>query len=1384
MKKLIFVLIFCIILGSLPTVLADDAAVITEEAIIHVSTSGDDANSGKEESPLATLEGAKLLIKKMNRHKPITVLIHGGEYPVAKTIQFTSTDAGTLRSPITYKAAGDGEVIFNGAFSLDLSGFKKITDENILKRLPKSAVGRVGQLDLNAQGITRDHLIMTDEQGRSPESEFIKVVPLNFYLNGREQTLARWPNSGFELINKVVSSHTFEYTQPNPTNWTKAKDAYIAGYLYLEYFGGWSRLSSVDTEKRTITVGTGEGVKTNHRWMAINLIEELDIPGEWYVDKSSMILYYYPEKLLDPKKDRMELPILRQPFISLTGCPYLTFDGLTFTKNYADAFTARESANVTVKNCVMKDIGVSGINFSECKNALIDGNTIYNTGLHSIRSGYYPYGGYPQMELDNIIPTGTVISNNHCYNSGNNGMGMIASITFEGIGTVIEKNTIHRGINSAIIGVARESKIRYNEIFNMVRETADAGALYSGMSWALYGAEIDHNYIHDLGDREFNAGNLVDAIFWDDTLSGQTARFNILRPNSKTRTYGLISGGGKDQTVTHNIIVDSDQSIGMQDRTYPLKDARVEYNRGIPWAALEEVAKSNTPYLKKYPNILRSYNEINRKGIFSPDYNNVNHNVIVNAAAVNYSNSIKNSPTTKMEGNYVGNDYSIFVDAKKQDFRVKKEAKERLGLDKDILDEDFDINSIGIQRKMIEVDKSFEKIYPRNGDSGLDSSKIQLAWQEAPFADEYDYVIATDTELKNIVKSGTTVYNNVIIEKLEKGTNYYWSVKAKNISRAFAQEWDSTGAPYLFTTATYDVLLKDNLKIAIKKAQEFLPMIAEGDKIGDYKIGTSKALEEAIKEAGFVVNMISGEQATIENAEKAVNNALETARSSKNIGYVGSLGSSDNDRWVTSTPNDLKIEYADNTINISRVNTAGIAATEKNLDDCGIYTFDMKSNTKNGWFAFSIRHNNYVTNDIYWAPGDFNNYFVIVKNDLFELQKCNSSSGGMSMVATMPNNGIFKEDDWNRIEFGAVPAAKGILLLLTVNGQTVFEFLDEINAVRTSGMMAIQPSTKSTVSIRSVPDAKTGEYKLSDSVINDAAKLPIYYTSTNKEYSESGKWQMDSVKGYKNEAVRYTEEKDAYAQFSLIPSTSIKTYKVYYYNVPYDDGDKEAKVHLSNLYVDYIKKLDLTKGEPGWTYLGTFNFANANATGTMDIRFASSGNGRMGVSAVRIEWVDDTEAEFTKIFTQYAKNGLLLKVGNQKAYKDISEYTLDAQPEIYNGRTLIPLRFVSEAFAGEVSWDETSQTVDIKSGNNNVSFTVNDINYKVNGQNMLLEQSPIMVNDRVLVPIRALAEAMGQTVLWDDTRSLILIAEKIEFTDENREQLLDVCDSIYSKSVE
>lgn len=123
-----------------------------------------------------------------------------------------------------------------------------------------------------------------------------------------------------------------------------------------------------------------------------------------------------------------------------------------------------------------------------------------------------------------------------------------------------------------------------------------------------------------------------------------------------------------------------------------------------------------------------------------------------------------------------------------------------------------------------------------------------------------------------------------------------------------------------------------------------------------------------------------------------------------------------------------------------------------------------------------------------------------------------------------------------------------------------------------------------------------------------------------------------------------------------------------------------------------------------------------------------------------------------------------LFIGSEKAYDDGKEISLDQPPIVdeKTGRTLVPLRFIGESLGCRVEWLKKSRSIIIRNGTHDIQLTIGSRTALVDGNKRLMEQAPVIDErtGRTLVPLRFVAQTLGNTVLWDGKRRKITILKK------------------------
>lgn len=100
-------------------------------------------------------------------------------------------------------------------------------------------------------------------------------------------------------------------------------------------------------------------------------------------------------------------------------------------------------------------------------------------------------------------------------------------------------------------------------------------------------------------------------------------------------------------------------------------------------------------------------------------------------------------------------------------------------------------------------------------------------------------------------------------------------------------------------------------------------------------------------------------------------------------------------------------------------------------------------------------------------------------------------------------------------------------------------------------------------------------------------------------------------------------------------------------------------------------------------------------------------------------------------------------------YLDGQPLELDVPPEVRDGRTMVPIRAVAEALGADVGWDQEAQEIQMTRAGVTVTMTLNSTSATVNGQKVEMDVAPYATDGRTLIPARYAAEFFGQTVTWD-----------------------------------
>lgn len=1228
---------------------------------IYVAPDGnDETGDGSYEKPFATMQKARdMTVRAKVSYLPIEVIFKEGEYKIEKVTSFDSSTSGSDFAPITYRAQEGAKVEFNGATVVDHTKFEPITDSAVKERLYEHVKDKVLQLDLKAQGFTKEDLDFVSVNKEIPpvsdRNHAGALQTVKFFLNDRQQEISRWPNAGYAKIERGVQGSTNKkdpynggkiyFSNPEPLRWTQAKDAYVEGLMYYEWYNESIPIKEINMEDMSIDLYrySTYGVRENHEYCVKNLLEEIDRPGEWYIDFDTMTLYYYPERAFR-EGDVFEVSTLKQAFVSLNGASYLNFKDITFknslglvqtiydnqgnyvdfgryhSKNQFEDFGGgiefgNNSHDIVIDGCIFKDIGGKGVrsigylgyqSFWGDMNIYVQNNNFYRNSDGAIRVG---------TGVGNTLSYGNFnITNNFFYENG------VMNANNGDCGYTIKNNLFVRIFNHAIRCDGCEYTVDNNEISYGDYAMSDMGAIYNGRNTTEHGSSISRNLITNYGPapkevRSFPAG----GIYLDDTVGGITLTQNMTTARSKNyQSTGVIYGGGPDVKYFGNISLDANRGFVIQNRA----GSNISYLKQALSSTKARLENGAEIWLKKYPEVERMKDWIDDVNLYDAQvqiYDNLSTNNDVPTHKTNFD--LKPYLTGRTDDAIILNDLSIYVDPENYDFRLKKEAVEKYNLPSTLPNEEnIDIDSIGLQRDMVYNKDlvNFEITYPINGQMVDYSNKVGISWQTSDAATIYEYSIATDKEFNNIVAYDKTMDNYAEITSLKANKTYYVKVKAYSQSRKHGYEVENSNGIVEFKTPSSIYSNTALLEEAVSKLEKEVAQLDEGIIAGQAKIGTKAKASEVISDAKKV---ISGKpaQTIVDKKTNEVTDFTNKLDAFKNTGYA-TLKINKKSVWNQSVPL-VSIEQSDGTA-VFTTEKASTVSLNQILPNTEVVKFKYTISSLDEWHAWGLRMQD-GTKAIY----SDNCYYVIVKKDMFELQKKGK------ILKTAENTGIIEPGKEYEITFGAVTMEGGVNLYAEVDGKPIFDYLDTEDTKDLPGMFGFYIPKGTTVNVSKTDSVPAGLFQPSQMILEQSTLGEKIVFDTKHETFKiiNGNFIDNKYDRNPDGATEY-ESKDAGSEVRWTMTTKgDTTFEVYYFHHGATGNDNNVEIILNGKDGTYKTKVDMSKGGEEYRLLGTFKFVSDNAAiGVTSIVFKGSGNGKLPISSVYIREVSNDNPDMLK----------------------------------------------------------------------------------------------------------------------------------------------------------
>lgn len=543
------------------------AATTVPASDLFVATDGNDQWSGTlaepnaagNDGPLATLPRARDEARKQRAAgKPAAVVIRGGTYFLEAPFTLEPEDSGTDEEPALFAAYPGEQPVFSGG--RPISGWAQ-------------GPGKLWQVEL-------------------PDVKSGDWYFRQLFVDGHRRGRARSPNEGYhriaELIpgppdprSKPIARDRFVFAAGDIQPWQQLRDVNVI--LMHSWETSIHPIKSVDTDTNIVefaaplrewwSIGYWE---PEQRYYVENAFELLDQPGEWYLDRETGVLSYWPMPGESMNETEFIAPALNE-LVRLAGdadagrfVRHVTLRGLAFhhadwvldptgnsstqaAVNVPAAVMADGAIACTVEDCETAHVGTYGIWFRRgCKDGRIQRNLLHDLGAGGVRVGEATMAPTDVAESSRIV-----VDNNHIYDGGHVYAAGIGVWVAQSSHNQISHNDIHDLLYSGIsIGWnwgVEENRTHHNVIeLNHVHDLAhgvlsDAGLIYClGVS---PGSVIRNNVFHDTWP--YSKPALGWGIYLDARCGNYTVENNLVY---NTLSGGLMfNNGGHAHTIRNNV---------------------------------------------------------------------------------------------------------------------------------------------------------------------------------------------------------------------------------------------------------------------------------------------------------------------------------------------------------------------------------------------------------------------------------------------------------------------------------------------------------------------------------------------------------------------------------------------------------------------------------------------------------------------------------------------------------------------------------------------------------------------------------------------------------------------------------------------------------------
>ena len=555
---------------------------------IYAAPNGVDTGNGGTLGSAVSLARA-VLVAKTFKNDSCTVWLSDGIY---NQLVLDSTSTRTATAPVVYQSINPKKAVFQPLITLNQSNFQPIPDSIVNRIVDSTAKTKVRQMSLAALNLKSINVWPN-------VSGVANMTTPRFYNNGSELPMSRYPKDSNMTMGKVLENGTngkypggtFVYKNDRCKHWVQ--EINDAG-LFLEgaWRVGWEvdviKTKDIDTTADTLqqVEGVQGGIGDKYTrpygnnaepYWAVNLVEEISMPGEWSINFRTKMLYMWPP-------DSANLQVASdptQPSINVISCSNTGFKNIVIEGGAGDGITLTNCTGIGVFGCDISNCSGNGITITGGKNCSVLSNDIHYIGGAGVKIASASY----TSDQKNVVLCNHKVVNNHLYTIGTEKLVYYPPVDIStAIGSYVGYNLINDDPQISIYFGGNSNVIEFNELYNVGNKFSGASEIYRTGNFADRGNIVRYNYLHE--------SPLSGGISEDNNGTGDSIYNNIVA----NMFLATNNNGGYQDVFTSNIYVNNVPAHGSAITNDTTKTYITDYKN------LLAIYNGSAAYRAAYPN--------------------------------------------------------------------------------------------------------------------------------------------------------------------------------------------------------------------------------------------------------------------------------------------------------------------------------------------------------------------------------------------------------------------------------------------------------------------------------------------------------------------------------------------------------------------------------------------------------------------------------------------------------------------------------------------------------------------------------------------------------------------------------------------------------------